>query len=292
LGPFDSTQIPVELQGWWTPQPDNGKGFGHIHALCKWPLGQEITGILRTNCRITLHDNPSTLRLLRFDLANISTVASIPLNNLTCPYDGFTSTNCSWNVPVELDTSTWPSGWVHLRVRATVETPDLIRWTTSSEIPLKIGTSDTITSFPNCLANCVIGKSWYEGFDYQRVLINNVPSTPVSGIHTFQVQAFKGDNPPTQRLQVFLDKSHIVPATDPWPQENPSTGSQLLDIVNPDPNALYEVPVDITTLANGWHSLGARTIEAAAGTATCSYCSTDPNFQTGVAKIWFFVENP
>ena len=37
FGPFDARQIPIELQAWWTPLPDDGKGFGHIHALCRWP---------------------------------------------------------------------------------------------------------------------------------------------------------------------------------------------------------------------------------------------------------------
>lgn len=54
--PWDGTRIPIELQSWWTP------AFGHMHAAMRLPLGQEVSGILEFDVRLsstTIH-RPST----------------------------------------------------------------------------------------------------------------------------------------------------------------------------------------------------------------------------------------
>jgi hypothetical protein len=312
FGPFDPNISLIELQGWWAPiredgLSDNGLGFGHLHILCKWPAGRNITSNFTTNCRLTMHDNPSKMTVLRLDLAPGDTKQSFNLSNLppgspqsaaaSCFYNdglGSGSTNCSWNVPLTVDISSWPTGWDHLRLRYTVQTADGKRWTTSSEIPFQIrgGTNVHDGGFASCLKDCFIAKSWYDGFDYQRVRLHNVPfDRPVSGVHTFYTQAWKGDSPRTQRLMAVLDRSHFIPAVGPWPQENAAAGPVLLDVQNPNPSTVYPLVVDTTKLANGWHSIAARTIEEKPGISTCSYCSAEDNFQVAVGKFYFYVQN-
>jgi hypothetical protein len=292
FGPFNSRTIPIELQAWWTPDPDNGTGFGHIHALCRWPIGQIVSGTLTTSCRITLHDNPSHQYQLRFDVYNSpgATVASYSTSH-DCPYDGVHSTNCSWTQPVSLNTSSWGTGWQRLRVRATVRTPDGKRWTTSSDIAMNVrgGGSTSGALVSNCESGpCFGGKGWYDGNDYQVARINNVPLTKVKGTHVFRAGIHKNT---ARRMEVWLDKGHFIPATGSFPQENASAGIKLLTRLNPTVGAWTDVRVDTTKLANGWHTFAVRSVGDKPGFSDCSYCTGEPNFQTGVAKVYFYVEN-
>jgi hypothetical protein len=290
FGVFNPREVPIELQAWWTPIPDNGKGFGHIHALCKWPIGQTVSGILKTDCRITLHDNPSHNYQLRFDVYDKpgSTVATYEVSH-TCPYDGKVMTSCSWTEPVALDTSKWGSGWQRLRVRATVKTVDGKRWTTSSDIVMNVRGAGTATGLSSsCEAGpCFTGKGWYEDNDYQVARINNVPITKVKGTHTFSVSVHKN---PARALEVWMDKSHFIPATPSYPAEQPSAGVNLLTVPNPKNKNWYKVNLDTTKMANGWHSLAVRSVGSQPGTTQCSFCAGEA-FQTGVAKVYFYVEN-
>jgi hypothetical protein len=301
MGTFQPGVVPIEIQAWWAHTPDNGQGFGHIHVLCYWPIAQPVGDSIDTNCRITLHNNPGTLTVLRFDLAPGDTVASIDLRNLApgnaksgkaqCFYDGVTASNCSWNVPVHLDTTKWYTGWNHLRVRATVKTPDGHKWATSSEIPINVrgetGVRDS--GFAKCIKNCLIGKGWYEGFDYQSVIVKGVPTEPVKGTLNLTFATKKGS---AQLLQVMMDRSHIIPAVGPWNAEpHLADGPELLKIATPPDQREYPVSIDTTKLENGWHSLAVRNVARTGGIAECSYCDKEMNFQTGVAKFYFFVQN-
>lgn len=291
FGAFDSRKIPIELQAWWTPVPDDGRGYGHIHALCQWPIGQPVSGTLTSDCRITLHDNPAHNYQLRFDVYNSpgNTVKTYAVSH-DCPYDGSNPTDCSWTQPVSLDTSSWGAGWQRLRVRAAVKTPDGRRWTTSSDIVMNVKGAGSETRFSsNCEAgSCFGGKGWYEGNDYQVARIQNVPLTKLKGTHVFSVGIHKN---PAQRMEVWLDKGHFIPATGSFPAENPSAGVSLLTVDNPATDRWQDVALDTTRLANGWHSLAVRSVGSKPGTASCSYCAAEPNFQTGVAKVFFYVEN-
>jgi hypothetical protein len=174
-------------------------------------------------------------------------------------------------------------------VRATVKTVDNKRWTTSSDIVVNVrggGAAGKLAS--NCESGpCFSGKGWYDGNDYQVARINNVPLTKVRGTHVFKVGVHKN---PAQTMEVWLDKSHFIPATGPYLAENPSAGLNLLTVPNPVSGAWRDVAVDTTTLANGWHTLAVRSIGSKPGASACPYCA-GTDFQTGVAKVYFYVEN-
>ena len=301
-------EIPIEIQAWWNPQTGNPAideffGFGHEHLLCFWPIGQAITGVLSTPCRIMLHNNPSTANKFAFHLAPGNVIKTLPLN-LECPYNAPTPSNCAWNVNVSLDTGGWPAGWRHLRLRVVQNTADGQTWTTSSEIPFAVKCTPPNCSggeFPSCIGDpannkaCIIGKSWYTNFDYQNVRINGIPTAPVSGTMTLKIAASKGQS---QKLEVFLDRSHFIPAVGPWNAEpslpnNPPGWPKTF--ANPPVGQDFTVTIDTTQLPNGWHSLAARNTAARGGNSSCksacNYTVVNPNFETGVAKFWFFVQN-
>lgn len=298
FGTYNPKGVPVELQTFFTPRPDNGRGMGSLHILCKWPLGQKIIGIIKTNCRISLHNNPSTLRLLRFDLNPGAIIKKIELGNKSCPYDGTKPAVCVWNVPVELDSSNWKKGWRHLRVRATLQTvteDGLKNWVTGSELPFLIGSSgegEDDDDLKECQTNCFAAQSSYEGKNDDRiVLIKNIPQGKIKGTYIFQVSPGKIENPPSRRLTVYLDKNYNVPAVAPWPQETASNGNLLLDLPNPDPKKIYPITINTNGLTNGWHSLSVGTVGTRPEKAKCRYCDDTPNYQSAVGKLWFYVEN-
>jgi len=274
---FNARRIPIELQAWWAPE------FGHIHAAAMLPLGQTVTGVLDFDVRIVLHDNPSHLFELRID-TDQGVFKRIPLD-LRCPYDGRTSTNCAFNVPVSLDTSKMGSGWREIRIRATVETVDGKRFLNSSGVPLNIGGGGG--GYDRwCNNTSLIGRGWYDGHGYTNAIIECVPQTPISGVHTFSVRAQKDSG----HLQVALDKSHFIPAVGPWPEVKPSAGQILFD---KDGNfqSFFPVSVDTRRLANGWHSLAVTSTGSGGSASDCDFCTGQENLPAGVAKIWFYVQN-
>ncbi len=277
---FNPRRIPIELQAWWAPN------FGHIHAAAMLPLGQDVSGTLDFDVRIVLHDNPSHLVELRID-TDQGVFKKIPLN-LRCPYDGRTSTNCAFNVPVSLDTTKMTNGWREIRIRATSDSPDGKRFLNSSGIPLRIvnGGGGGGSNYNRwCNNRSLIGRGWYDGFGYTNAVIECVPLETVSGVHTFNVRAQQTSN----HLQVALDKTHYIPAVGSWPEVAPSAGRILFDRAG-NFQSFMPITVDTRQLANGWHSL-AVTSTGDGGTSSCAFCNGEHNNPAGVAKIWFFVQN-
>lgn len=279
FGDFDPKRIPVELQAWWFPN------FGHIHAAARLPIAQEVSGLLNFDVRIVLHDNPSRLFKLRFDNESGGLVGFYDLN-LSCPHDGTHESTCSYNIPVSIDTRRLGgNGWHTLRIRATSRTPDGNRYTTSSDLPLFVNNGGTTIS--NQDANrFVIGKGWYEGIGYANTQIRNVPITPISGSHTFQVRVFK----PSGHMTVELDKGHDIDAIGPWPYQPAQPGTTLFD-QDGDFKSFMPITIDTRRLSNGWHALQVRSTAPKSQTSQCSFCNGEINKLSGVAKLWFYVQN-
>jgi len=277
--PFDPGRMPVELQAWWTPN------FGHIHAGTRLPLGQVVSGTLNFDVRIVLHDNPSHLVELRID-DDGGVRKRIPLD-LDCPYDGVTSTNCAFNVPVSLDTTQMQDGWRELRIRGTTDTPDGKRFLNSSGIPINVQNGGSDSNYNRwCNNTSLIGRSWYEGFGYTNAIIECVPLQPISGVHTFRVRAQQA----SEHLEVALDKTHFIPAVGPWPAQQPTLGEILFD-ADGDFGSFFPITIDTRNLSDGWHTLAVTSTGPNGGPSQCSYCQGEINKPKGVAKIWFFVQN-
>lgn len=276
FGPFNQRLIPVELQAWWSP------AYGHIHVAAMLPLGQPVSGTLNVPIRIVLHDNPATLQQLRFD-TDKGVSLKVPLGNLKCP-----DSVCSWGLTVKLDTTKMVKGWRELRIRAETVTPDGKKYLPSSGIPIYVNNPGGSPSNYNrfCDNTSLIGRGWYDPTGYTNAVIECVPLTKVSGMVTFRVRAQE----PSQRLIVDLNKSHFIPAVGVWPQQNDAVGVNLFDKTG-DYQSWQNIIIDTKILPNGWHSLAVRSVGPKGEVSNCVGCPTEKSFPSGVAKIWFFVEN-
>lgn len=263
------------MQAWWMP------AYGHIHAAAKLPLGQTVSGVLNFDVRIVLHHNPSHLKQLRID-DDSSVRMRIPLD-LSCPRDE----TCAFNVPVSLDTTRLQDGWREIRIRAETETLDGRKFLNSSGIPILVDNGGSRSDYNRwCNNTSLIGRGWYEGFGYTNAVIECVPLEPISGAHTFRVRAQKS----SQHLTVAMDKSHPIPAVGSWPEVPASEGVTLFD-QDGDFQDFFEVTIDTTQLANGWHSLSVTSKNPNGDVSQCDSCPNEESFPHGVAKIWFYVQN-
>jgi len=279
--PFDARRIPVELQAWWTPN------FGHVHAGLRLPLGQVVSGKLDVNVRVVLHDNPSKITWVRI-CAESSVCFYKKDLNLTCPYDGITSTNCAFNVPISMDTTKMKDGWRELRVSANMITADGKRFFNSSGIPINVQNGFSDSNYNRyCNNKSLIGRGWYEEFDYTNAVIECVPLAPISGTHVFRVRAQNL----SEHLKVALDRNHHIPAVDQYhPAEDPREGIILFDKEGSF-TTWQSISIDTLSLENGWHTLSVTSTSPRGSTSECDYCNGEFNKPHGVAKMWFYVQN-
>lgn len=277
---FDPQRIPVELQGWWVP------AFGHIHAAVRLPLGQTVSGTLKLDVRVVIHDNPS--KVFKVYATTESTTLASTKVDLTCPYDGMTETNCAFSVPLSLDTRLVPDGWRELRVKVKSLTPDGKTFYVSSSLGIQVenGTPDSDYSKFSGTSKRVGGVAYYTGVTETSVRFEDSPRAPVSGVYKFRVRTADSST----RLVVDLDKSHYIPAVGSWPESQPSTGTNLFDKLGTF-SSTVEIPIDTRTLANGWHTLAAKSVGVGSAQSICSFCGSELSSLAAVSKIWFYVQN-
>ena len=232
------------------------------HTCCHpATLGQVVSGRLDFDVRIVLHNNPSHLREL--SVADDDGFRHRISLDLDCPYDGVNESTCAFNVPVSLDTTELRDGWRELRIRAVAETPDGKRFLNSSGIPIDVQNGGSDSDYNRFCGNTsLIGRGWYEGFDYTNAIIECVPLEPVSGVHTFRVRAQKS----SAHLTVALDRTHFIPAVGPWPAQQASTGQILFD-EDGDFGSFFPITIDTRQLPDGWHTLAVTSTSPDRGTS-------------------------
>lgn len=279
-GEFDRDMIPVEMQVWWHP------AYGHVHTAIKLPFAKEVNGVLTLPVRIVLHDNPGKLH--RFLIGAESSVpggilASVDMRDVTCAVSV-----CAWGFTVSIDTRRLQDGCRELRVKSYVNTPDGKQMITSSGIPILVNNGGTRSDFNKaCDTRQLIGRGWYTGMDYTNAIIGNVPIAPVSGVYVFTARAQN----PSAHLFVALDKSHYIPAVQGWDEAQDSPGTVLFDS---DGNFQKAMPfsIDTTKLSNGWHNIQVKSTKPTGAVSSCSGCPAGvTSFPSGMAKVWFYVQN-
>ena len=93
-------------------------------------------------------------------------------------------------------------------------------------------------------------------------------------------------------VTVALDQNHYIPAAPPWAEQPATNGPVLFDKDGDFRKDYVPITIDTRTLANGWHTLAAKSVGVTGDTSSCSYC--DPKViskNQAVAKIWFYVDN-
>jgi hypothetical protein len=275
FGPFSNKRIPVEMQAWWAP------AYGHVHFAALMPLGQAVSGQLTIPVRIVMHNNPSVLKYLSIH-AESNPVLRVPLGDLRCK-----QAQCAWGLNITLDTTKLKSGWRELRLRAEAITPDGKKFFNSSGIPVNVQNGGSVSNYNRfCNNTSLIGRGWYDGFDYTNALIECVPTAPVKGLVNFRVRAQNASG----HLNVVLDKSHFIPAVGIWPAQPDRLGVTLFDKAGRY-DKWVTLSVDTKQLADGWHSLAVTSTGPKGEVSRCDGCPPDTNLPAGVAKMWFYVDN-
>ncbi len=275
---FDANAIPIELQGWWTPD------YGHVHAAVFLPLGpgNTVSGTLTMNIRVIMHNNPSAFYEIRFDDEK-GILKRVPIDPpLTC------AGTCAWEFEETLDTTLMKSGWREFRLKALTRTPDDIRYSNSSGIMLNVQNGGSIKDYHASWRDRLIGRGWYETEGYANAVIENLPVAPLNAPHTFRIRAQNGG---TARMCYAIDKTHHVPATPHWPEQTHSPGvvSECIEGDFTCSTCWIDITVDPSLLSSGWHTFAARAESPPLTASVCPGCSGDRNLLAGTAKLWFFV---
>jgi hypothetical protein len=287
--------VPIEIEAWWAPSTDPHGGWGHIHALYLERVGQLVTGDASDgdaanyvrDFRITLHNNPMKWKVFRLDLAPGTTIFKRTFKPVRPgPAEG----TQSWNESVKIADAALANGRQTLRWRVTGDTPDGKVFTTSSEIQVLAGSGSGGSGHGAVLSQgptACMGKGWYTNHGYGQVIVDTIPTGPVSGKYRFGVFGREG----TERLTVTLDKMHAVPAVGPWLAQAASDGPTLLDTPAGDKQE-FTVEVDTTMLANGWHQIAARNFTGKGSTSAGDPSGgTEKNVLQGKLNWWIKVQN-
>lgn len=268
--------VPFEAQAWWM------NDFGHVHLDFCAPRGQRISGRYAVKVRMTLFNNPGKLTMLQAQIDDSSFVQTDKLGGLSCPINQ----TCSWDDEVAIDTSDFPNdGWHHLRIRAVVKEPDGKELIATNFIPVYLNNGKPVADFRDATlggtTDYLAGRGWYTDVNYTWSAIFNPPtaSERVSGMYAVTVRPVVTGNPQRiSRFVVKLDGTHTSAGETVY--DGPGTSNKSMTL-----------SIDTTKLANGWHSLLARTEAGNQASTGCAQCSGEPQIHAGVTKIWFYVQN-
>ncbi len=267
--------VPFEAQAWWM------NDFGHVHLGFCAPKEQHISGRYAVKVRLVLHNNPGILALLQAQIDD-STFVQTDKVGVTCPVDQ----TCAWNDEVAIETSDFPNdGWHHLRIRAVVKEPDGKELIATNFIPVYLNNGKPVADFRDSTlggtTDYLAGRGWYTDVNYTWSAIFNPPTAGerVNGIYTVTVRPVVTSNPqPISRFIVKLDGTHTSAGETVY--DGPGTSNKSMTL-----------SIDTTKLANGWHSLLARTEAGNQASTGCAQCSGEPQIHAGVTKIWFYVQH-
>ena len=241
---YPEPRIFLEVQSWW--EGTNTNGMAHLHAGTCFPLGQTVSGDVRFDTRITMHNNPGLLYNLSTDLyvdgqgsgTNVKVPLDLHCQEMTCVY---------W-VTTTVDTRGANDGWHEFRFKPRVMFADGRGQLTSSGWVVWTENGNPDGSSREA-AGKVIGRGWYDGHGYQNPDIRDMSVLlrgPVSGVWTFPV-----------RLDAGADA--FVP-TYTAAYIDPSFHDGHAGLVVYEANGPYQgnLAIDTTSLANGPHRLVMR----------------------------------
>lgn len=261
----------LEAQDWWTTPGEMVEGMSqHIHVSTCFPMDQTLSGTVPFDLHVQLHMNPGVLtKVSGYVFGNgvsLEQIAATP--NYTCPTD-----QCDLWYHLDYDTTRVPvDGSLEFRFHAKVTSPDGTEGYTSTgwQATLANGGGRPVRA-PYRTPPFIEARGWYTGTDYENARITSpLPSGPVSGLWTFNVNLAKGSGgtPVTNCLITLDPKFHAEPV---------QRGRVVFEH-----NGAYKgaVTIDTTTLSDGPHRLLLRTDSTiASGTGS------------GVLVVMFSVDN-
>lgn len=165
-GAYSTFQL--ESHGWWIEARAGEAPEGrHIHVEVPFPLHQVVSGTITLPVTVRLHNNPGRVSMVRvqvFDKLTTSVKVS-----LSCP-----GHECSWLVPVKVDTTQVPDGRWEFRITANIKAGDAafgkrFYQTTRWHATIANG-NGPIGAAKSPEKRSPGAGAWYEGTDYMNVL--------------------------------------------------------------------------------------------------------------------------
>lgn len=194
----------LESQAWWNRTPGKtGTEHGHVHIGTCFPHAQKISGTVRFDVRIILHDNPGTLTHINIGIAgewgSIRSVALTP--KWRCGVDK----TCTRWFTVYVDTRKAERDGRHeFRMRAQVKEPDGKESIASTGWLAWLNNGKPIEHYRDSWS--AEARGWYTGVGYANAKIENMPMKAVRGWWnpTVRMTAGSGGIPVTS-YRVVLD---------------------------------------------------------------------------------------
>ena len=249
---YSQPRIFLEAQSWWLQTSGTtGTDFGHIHVGTCFPYLQNVSGSVRFDIQVKLHNNPG--RLYQVDVQAFNDAYGVKLLTSTDP--GFTCLTDDCTLTYHLDAPTTVlsvDGLTEFRVRATVRTPDGNDFLATDGWPSYVRNGKTPVDTHYLAPNITEARGWYglpgtDGLGYENARLRSpVPTAPVSGTWTPEVETLPGAGPssPVTHTLVTIDPAfHDMP---------PDRGKVQLDRTGAFRGP---IAIDTTQLANGPHKL-------------------------------------
>jgi hypothetical protein len=262
---YPEPRVFLEGQDWWQPTLSGSEDFGHVHAGACFPrthlpdgTPNVVTGRVRLDVRVVMHENPGVLRFVRVHLTDRSAnhhVARVDIGE-RCIVDGprwdRSMHGCVWWVPVEFDTTAAAyDGFQEVRLSANVrqvETDDAMF--SSSGWQLYLGNGNPVRHYransDGTPREFTEGRGWYEGANYTNARLGSRIPYVVSGVWEPEVRLAAGSG------GVAVQRSFA--AVDP-DFHHGVEGKVLLDRPGPYSGRLR---IDTTELSDGPHRLYLR----------------------------------
>jgi len=242
---YPEKRIFLEGQGWWTRTAGmTGTDFGHVHSGTCFPWGQRISGTLRFDVRLTMHENPGVLTQLRVQTFNSGAPdVKVPLN-YTC--EG----TCTWWVPVEVDTRLAYDGCQEFRFQAWVREPDGKQLLATTGFRAHVANGREVRPYCGASgANWTEGRGWYTDTGYENGRVEDaLPMEPVSGVWSPKVRATVGADGITPTGHLIAVDPNFHAGSSGWVLQQGTGGW-----------GASRLGIDTTRLADGPHRLVIRT---------------------------------
>ena len=268
---YPQPRIYLESHSWWQDgvAPVAPERRRHVHVATCFPQGQAVSGNLRLDVKITLHNNDGRVYRLRAEVREDDIVVDRDVN-LSCP-----GSDCEISVPIDIPTAQGSDGRKEIRVRAYVRRPNGTEYfpTTGWQAYFRNGRGAGASERDS---DVIIARGWYPTAEYANaeVASGNVSQLygTVSGVWTPHVEMKPGtDGDPTTFSGAYIDPDF-------------HHGHRGIVLMERSGGFEGSLSIDTRRLANGRHKLLLRS------DAVCSDCSP-AGINSGILVVWFTVAN-
>lgn len=230
----------LEVQAWWKGA-NTPNGRAHLHAGTCFPLGQKVSGKVRFDIRVIMHNNPGRL----FSLS----AGVFGGQDRYLKLDKKCQDTCTWWFTMTVDTRSTLDGWHEFRFKPRVRFHNGKRMMTSTGWPAFIDNGVRSGDEARPGIGALVARGWYEGEGYQNPQLENAWDAlrdSVHGLWTPEVKLDRG----AQGFRPTTVAAYIDPDFH--------MGDPGMIILSRSRPYRGELEIHTRRLANGWHRLVLR----------------------------------